>query len=531
MVDITSEDRKVFESITSADDELPVTMVQDRDTAQRVVEQLRALGPNHFHACDTEVADIDLKQQGPVGNGRVTCLSIFSGPDLDFGNGPRIWVDNLDGADGTLNYFKDFLQDPTRKTIWHNFSFDRHVIYNHEIDVRGFGGDTMHMARLWNTARTHRGGYSLEALTADLLGQRKRPMKEIFGVPKLRKDGTAGKELLLPSIRELQRSNDSRARWIRYSCYDAESTWYLHELLKRKLEQMMWYRMSDTDRGSMYDFYVKYIVPFGICLTDIERKGMQMDIPMLEKIETLAYNESARLKETFLSWVDKYCSDARRFNVHSAAQKQQLLFAPCKNKKGEEALPKERVFDVENLEGFVEDGKDKAKKKRPMVISGLGIPPIKYTASGLPTVGAEVLRELAGYPLNDPPQYGKAFKHFGGQSEGAQACIALDALCGISSTNTMLNTFILPLQELADSNGRVHCSLNLNTDTGRLSSRRPNLQNQPALEKDRYKIRDAFIAPPGKKLIVADYSQLELRLLAHVTNCKGMIEAFKVSVG
>lgn len=92
----------------------------------------------------------------------------------------------------------------------------------------------------------------------------------------------------------------------------------------------------------------------------------------------------------------------------------------------------------------------------------------------------------------------------------------------------MLNTFILPLQELADSNGRVHCSLNLNTDTGRLSSRRPNLQNQPALEKDRYKIRDAFIAPPGKKLIVADYSQLELRLLAHVTNCKGMIEAFRV---
>lgn len=44
-------------------------------------------------------------------------------------------------------------------------------------------------------------------------------------------------------------------------------------------------------------------------------------------------------------------------------------------------------------------------------------------------------------------------------------------------------------QELVDEQSRVHCSLNLNTETGRLSARRPNLQNQPALEKDQYKIR------------------------------------------
>ncbi|KAF0724976.1 hypothetical protein AaE_009735, partial [Aphanomyces astaci] len=81
---------------------------------------------------------------------------------------------------------------------------------------------------------------------------------------------------------------------------------------------------------------------------------------------------------------------------------------------------------------------------------------------------------------------------------------------------------------LADADGRVHGALNLNTDTGRLSSRKPNLQNQPAMDKDRYKIRDAFTAPEGKLLVVADYSQLELRLLAHVTQCQGMIDAFKV---
>jgi DNA polymerase-1 len=69
---------------------------------------------------------------------------------------------------------------------------------------------------------------------------------------------------------------------------------------------------------------------------------------------------------------------------------------------------------------------------------------------------------------------------------------------------------------------RVHCSLNINTETGRLSARRPNLQNQPALEKDRYGIRKAFIAEPGKSLIVADYGQLELRLLVRPPAGRGI---------
>lgn len=82
------------------------------------------------------------------------------------------------------------------------------------------------------------------------------------------------------------------------------------------------------------------------------------------------------------------------------------------------------------------------------------------------------------------------------------------------------------LRRACAQDGRVHCSLNLNTETGRLSCRRPNLQNQPALEKDRYFIRRAFRAPPGRALVVADYGQLELRLLAHLADCRSMIDAF-----
>lgn len=70
----------------------------------------------------------------------------------------------------------------------------------------------------------------------------------------------------------------------------------------------------------------------------------------------------------------------------------------------------------------------------------------------------------------------------------------MDALVDVSAIDTLLSNFIVPLQSDAiskpDPTGvpRVHCSLNINTETGRLSARRPNLQNQPALEKDRYKV-------------------------------------------
>jgi hypothetical protein len=177
-------------------------------------------------------------------------------------------------------------------------------------------------------------------------------------------------------------------------------------------------------------------------------------------------------------------------------------------------------------------GRPGGKRYWEVTIRSLGLKPSKYTAAGLPATSMDVLRELAG-PLAadgqglDPEKRGKAFAHFGGGEKGLRACAALDALCRMGSIDTMLSSFILPLQKLADGNSRVHCSLNFNTETGRLSSRRPNLQNQPALEKDQYKIRDAFTCEEGHMLIVADYGQLELRLMAHMTNCKSMLEAFK----
>ncbi len=164
-----------------------------------------------------------------------------------------------------------------------------------------------------------------------------------------------------------------------------------------------------------------------------------------------------------------------------------------------------------------------------MKIVGMGMPPISFTASGLPQADGPVIRALAGNP--EAGKYGKAYDFFkkkGMEEEGKECCEALNNWLKIKQIETLLTTYIMPLQKQPDKNGRIHCSMNLNTETGRISSRKPNLQNQPALDKDKYKIRKAFVAEKGKKLIVADYGQLELRILAHMTDCIGMIEAFKL---
>ena len=93
----------------------------------------------------------------------------------------------------------------------------------------------------------------------------------------------------------------------------------------------------------------------------------------------------------------------------------------------------------------------------------------------------------------------------------------------------LLNTYIKKLPEYINpETGRVHTSFNQSvTATGRLSSSDPNLQNIPVRTELGGQIRRAFIAPEGRKLLAADYSQIELRLLAHLSGDEGLIKAFR----
>ncbi|MGC8344620.1 DNA polymerase I [Pantoea ananatis] len=133
-----------------------------------------------------------------------------------------------------------------------------------------------------------------------------------------------------------------------------------------------------------------------------------------------------------------------------------------------------------------------------------GIKPTKKTPGGAPSTSEEVLAELAlDYPL---PKV--ILEHRG--------------LSKLKSTYTdKLPLMINPVS------GRVHTSYHQAvTATGRLSSTDPNLQNIPVRNDEGRRIRQAFVAGKGNRIVAADYSQIELRIMAHLSQDKGLLDAF-----
>ncbi len=133
------------------------------------------------------------------------------------------------------------------------------------------------------------------------------------------------------------------------------------------------------------------------------------------------------------------------------------------------------------------------------------LPVLKKTPKGKPSTAEEVLQELAlDYPLP------KLLMEYRGLSK-------------LKSTYTDK----LPLM-INKATGRIHTSYHQAvTATGRLSSSDPNLQNIPIRTEEGRRIRQAFIAPPGYKVLAADYSQIELRIMAHLSEDKGLLNAFE----
>ncbi|CAJ1964226.1 unnamed protein product [Sphenostylis stenocarpa] len=562
-----------------------ILVVSNISLAEEVAKMLTVNYRHLVHACDTEVAKIDVKQETPVDHGEMICFSIYSGPEADFGGGKScIWVDVLDGGGKEiLNKFAEFFQDSSIKKsgitlevqtqVWHNYSFDCHVIENYGFKVSGFHADTMHMARLWDSSRRWVGGYSLEGLTGDkevmsrakmdhekdLIG--KVSMTTIFGQKKVKIDGSEGKMTTIAPVDVLQR--DERIPWICYSVFDARSTLKLYESLKSHLSDMPWNLDGvPVFHKNMYDFYQEYLQPFGKLLVKMESEGMLVDRLYLKDIENMAKAEQEAAVNRFRKWASRYCPDANYMNVGSDAQLRVLLFGGAMNRKNpDEALPTERIFKVPNVDKVIVEGKKVPTKFRDIKLNSIGynLNVEMYTPSGWPSVSGDALKVLAGkvsaeYDFDeacrevdldeedrnpsqsevlpaevDKSAYGTAFSRFPTEEEGREACHAIAALCEVCSIDSLISNFIVPLQgrNISGEDHRIHCSININTETGRLSARRPNLQNQPALEKDRYKIRQAFIAAPGNSLIVADYGQLELRILAHLAKCKSMLEAFE----
>jgi len=144
------------------------------------------------------------------------------------------------------------------------------------------------------------------------------------------------------------------------------------------------------------------------------------------------------------------------------------------------------------------------KQLQQILFEELQIPIIKKTPKGAPSTAEEVLQELAlDYPL-------------------PKVILENRGLSKLKSTYTDK----LPLM-VSQKSGRVHTSYHQAvTATGRLSSTDPNLQNIPIRSEQGRKIRQAFIAPQDHKIVAIDYSQIELRIMAHLSEDNGLVSAF-----
>ena len=141
------------------------------------------------------------------------------------------------------------------------------------------------------------------------------------------------------------------------------------------------------------------------------------------------------------------------------------------------------------------------------VQAGLGLKPIKRGKTG-PSTDAEVLDKLASDPDIQTPLPGLILEY--------------------RQLTKLVNTYLINLaHEIDPADKRIHASFNQTVAaTGRLSSSDPNLQNIPIRSEIGRDIRRAFVAPPGHILLSADYSQIELRILAHLSRDPALIDAF-----
>jgi DNA polymerase-1 len=144
---------------------------------------------------------------------------------------------------------------------------------------------------------------------------------------------------------------------------------------------------------------------------------------------------------------------------------------------------------------------------REILFDRLELPVIKKTPKGAPSTDASVLEKLRDeHPI-------------------------VDDLLTYRELEKLRSTYVDALLKLVDDDGRIRGRFNqMAAATGRLSQEQPNLQNIPVRSEEGRAIRRAFVADPGSVLLVADYSQIELRILAHLSGDSGLVEAFNNDV-
>ncbi|MGL5285794.1 MAG: DNA polymerase I [Aeromonas sp.] len=326
-----------------------------------------------------------------------------------------------------LGKLKPLLEDPARLKVGQNFKYDRNVLQNHGIELRGMAYDTMLESYVLNSTGSR---HDMDSLARKYLGVETISFEDIAG--------KGVKQLTFNQI-ELEQAAP-------YAAEDADITLRLHQTLWSKL----------ASEGELAKVFAEMEMPLLSVLARMERLGTPIQPGLLHQ-----QSQEIEVRLTELER-EAHILAGEEFNLGSPKQLGEILFTK------------------------------------------LGLPIIKKTPKGAPSTAEEVLAELAEtYEL---PRL--LMEHRG--------------LAKLKSTYTDK----LPLM-IKPQTGRVHTSYHQAVAaTGRLSSSDPNLQNIPVRNEQGRRIRQAFVPSKGFKLVAADYSQIELRIMAHLSGDQGLLTAF-----
>jgi DNA polymerase-1 len=404
-----------------------VELPRDYETVtawERLDHWLRVLQTAELAAIDTETDSLDPMRARIVGisfavePGRAAYVPLaHAGPDAPLQLPLQAVLDRL----------RPWLEDPAMAKVGQNIKYDRHVLANAGITVRGYAHDTMLQSYVLEAHKSH----GLEALAERHLGRK----------------GLSYEALCGKGANQIPFAQVDVARATEYSGEDSEMTLQVH--------QSLWPQVQ-ADAGLRF-VYERIEVPVSEVLARVERHGVLIDAAVLAR-------QSHQLAERLVALEQEaYTIAGQPFNMGSPKQIGEILF-----------------------------GK-------------LGLPVKKKTATGAPSTDEEVLQELAA----DYPLPARILDH--------------RSLAKLKGTYTDK----LPLM-VNPATGRVHTNYaQAVAVTGRLSSNDPNLQNIPIRTAEGRRVREAFIAPPGHVLMSADYSQIELRIMAHISQDPALLRAFE----
>lgn len=393
-----------------------------------------------------------------------------------------------------LQYFgRRVVENPNIVKVAQNFKFDNQIFVKYGIYVRGTVIDTMLAKYLLNEEKPH----GLKPMVAKYL-------PEFADYEKYDKFETIpwDKKPLEPLAR--------------YGCMDTDFTLRLALFLEKKL----------IDKG-FYNLYRNLIMPASKVLQDAETNGLPIDLSFNDFLQD---KYSKLIQETN----DKLRSvrQIKRYQKYSLEQRKQVYIDKLTQEIEELSGDPKKAKSIKNREDKISRilaGEYKTNDEKKL------IEPVNFNSTkqmvdllylspkGFKFPIVEYTKDKKNKPTNNPSTSEDTLIKISDQDKTG----FIKSLLDLRGLDKMNSTYIVGLRELVQSDNKVHPTFLISgTTSGRLSSRNPNGQNIPKVMVNP-DIKKQFIPPSGKLFLTYDYSQAELRILAHLANEETMLEWFR----